>query len=786
MTVDELQVLITANSDDLRKEIHKSQSDIVGLQKNVEKSSGNIFGSFKALATGVVALGIGKIIKDSVMNGVNAIETDNLFEVSMGKWADSTRSWSEEMQDALGLSAMELRRTTGVVYNMTTSMGLADKYALKMSKGISLLSNDMASFYNISQQDAFEKITAGITGETEPLKRLGILVDDNTIKQVAYSQGIATTGSELTQQQKVLARYVAILQQTGNAQGDLARTLDSPANLMRALQTQLKDLSVAFGNFFIPILSATLPYLSAFTRLLTYALNSLASFMGFKGGGNGAVSETQKISDNVGSVGSGLDSANKSAKKLQGTLSGFDEMSVINKPQTDTSGGGGGGAVGGDIGFNLDDYDAKLEWANNKTDKIVENIKQTFRSIGDVMKYVWNTTPVQAFAFGVTSYAKYLYDYWTTLGIDFYNNLQMTWSNIQGNVITTVTNIGSLWTQMWLDFGVAVQTYGQPIIDNVSGLFNSIWITAIDPYVQIMTKIWADFTGILLKLWNDNGKVLLDNIGQYVTNITALFQSIWDNVLEPIITPFLETMSWLWDKHIKGMVEQIGTFVSKLVNGALEIYNKFISPIVMWLLDKLSPAFAFISSLISGVMGTIVGVISDVISSVFKIFGGIIDFIVGVFTGNWSKAWQGVADIFGGIFNGIVGVLKGIVNIIIDVINGFVAGINKIKFDVPDWIPAIGGMQWGFNIPKIPKLAQGGVVDRPTYAMIGEAGKEAVMPLERNTGWIDQLASKLNSKAGNGQPIQIILKLGEDTIFNKLIDAINTKSFERNEVVFDL
>ena len=160
----------------------------------------------------------------------------------------------------------------------------------------------------------------------------------------------------------------------------------------------------------------------------------------------------------------------------------------------------------------------------------------------------------------------------------------------------------------------SIQTWGQPIIDGVNGLFNSIWKDAFDPYIQLITKEWADFSGILLELWNEHGKPLIDNIGEFATKTIELFQKIWDDVLEPIITPFLETLSWLWDKHIKNMVKTIGDFLGSLINGALEIYNKFIAPILGWLLDLFAPAWSFLSSTVIGIVGTIVGVISDLIS----------------------------------------------------------------------------------------------------------------------------------------------------------------------------
>ena len=782
MTVDELQVLITANTKALQKEIDKTNSTIASLKKSADKTQNGIMSAFKKLKTGIVALGIGKVIKDSIQLGMDAIESDNLFEVSFGNMADSVRDWSEEVGNALGLNATEMRKSAGTIYNMTTSMGLAEDNALKMSKGLTLLANDMASFYNLSTEEAFTKLNAGITGETEPLKRLGILVDENTIKQVAYQQGIAQTGSELTQQQKVLARYMAILQQTGNAQGDLARTLDSPSNALRQLKSQVQQLGITFGSFFMPILQAVIPYITAFTKVITYALNSLSKLLGLKS--TSASSETATISDNIGGIGGGLDDANKSAKKLKSTLAGFDEMNVLQDNSSDTGSSTGGASVGTNLDFDLSEYDAGLDQINSKVDVIAENIKKTFLGVGDVIKSIWKSEPIQAWAGTVGTMAQFVFDYMSSLGTSLVENMRLTWSNIELNVSTSLTNMSTLWTNFWTDMEAGIETWGQPIIEGVTGVFNSIWKDAVDPAVQQISKIWADFSQILVDLWNQHGKPLVDNVGEFARNIISLFQSIWDNVLEPIITPFLETLSWLWDEHISKMVAKVGDFVGKLVNGALEIYNKFIQPILMWLLEKLAPAWSFLSSAIIGVLGSVFAVISDVIGSIIGILGGIVDFIVGVFTGNWKKAWNGVKSAFKNIIDGIVGIFKFPINLIIDGINAFISGLNKIK--IPDWVPAVGGK--GINIPKIPKLARGGIIDQPTLAVVGEAGKEAVMPLENNTAWIDKLADKLSDKVGNtnGTPIQLVVKIGEDTILDKFIEGINSKNFETNGEVFSL
>lgn len=816
MTVDELKILITANTRQLQQEINKANKNIAGLQKSADKSSKGFLSSFTALKRGIIALGIGKVIKDSITSGMNAIESDSLFETSLGGMADDVRAWSDDIAETLGLSATAIRKNTGVIYNMTTSMGVAQDNALKMSKGISVLTEDMASFYNLDSEEAFNKLRAGLTGETEPLKALGILVDENTIKQVAYQQGIAKTGSELTNQQKVLARYVAILQQTGNAQGDLARTIDSPANQLRILKNQVSNLGRAFGNLLLPMLQAVLPYITAFTKVVTIALNTLSSLLarvfgyelkesssavgGLADGFSDATSGVNGISNGLGGVNDGLDDANKKAKKLKGQLAGFDEMNVLQDNSTDDSSSGGAGAIGmgsggaiGGVGadglFSLGEYDAKLDGLTSKVDEIVEKMRSSFSSLGEFMRTtwdtVWNSEPMQAFVGALGTHAQSMYMWFTTMTTSLITNLQTTWSQIQTDVGIGVENLSLLWTQFWTDIDLGIQEWSPKILQGVDGLFNSVWKDAISPYIELMTKKWADFTGIVLDLWNEHGSRLINNIGEFITETVGLFQRIWDDVIEPILTPFLETVSWLWDKHIKGMVKEFGDFVGELVNGALEIWNKCLKPVIDNLIERLAPAWSFISSLVVGVMGTILGVVTDVITGVIKVFKGIVEFITGFFTGNWRKCWEGIKDIFGGVWDAIEGILKGVVNAIIDVLNSMIRGINKINFKVPDWVPVLGGEKVGLNVPTIPKLAKGGIVTSPTQAIIGEAGREAVLPLENNLGYLDELADKINSRGGN-QPTQVIIKLGEETIFEKFIDYTQNKSFETNGEVFSL
>lgn len=154
-----------------------------------------------------------------------------------------------------------------------------------------------------------------------------------------------------------------------------------------------------------------------------------------------------------------------------------------------------------------------------------------------------------------------------------------------------------------------------------------------------------------------------------------------------------------------------------------------------------------------GIFGDILNgfcvVVKQIWDSVKQIFNGVITFIKGVFTGNWRMAWEGVKQVFAGIMNHLAAVMKAPLNAVISLINAAISGINRISIDIPDWVPVVGGKHFGPNFAKIPYLATGGIVTRATPAVIGENGAEAVMPLERNTGWIRQLAGQINGY-GNG------------------------------------
>ncbi len=255
---------------------------------------GNALKGLGIAASAVAVGGIALLGKKAIQLGMDAVESENLFTVSMGKMADAAREWSQTTSKALGLNEFELRKNVGVIFQMTSSMGLGKESAFSMATGISQLANDMASFFNLDPADAFAKLQAGITGEAEPLKRLGILVDETTVKMAAMRAGIIKQGEKMTQTQKVQARWLAITEQTKNAQGDLARTLDSPANKMRILQTRVEELTTKIGIALLPVFEHLL---GVAEQMVNVAAGVASGFQDIEGGAKGAEGASRRLAD---------------------------------------------------------------------------------------------------------------------------------------------------------------------------------------------------------------------------------------------------------------------------------------------------------------------------------------------------------------------------------------------------------------------------------------------------------------------------------------------------------
>lgn len=305
------------------------------------------------------------------------IEDMNLFTVSMGQYAEEAYKYAQQVGEIMGINPGEWMRNQGVFMTITEGFGVASDRAYTMSKNLTQLTYDLASFFNISTSDAFQKLESGISGELEPLRRLGYDLSVARLQQEAYNLGIEKSVSAMTQAEKAELRYYAIMTQVTTAQGDMARTLEAPANQLRILQAQVDQAARALGNLFLPVLKAILPYAIALAKAIRLVAEIIAGFFGV------SIPDFDTGADAIGGVASGADEAadglgdaSKKAKELKNALLGIDELNVISPPDDSSAGAGGvGGIGGGGLGFDLPTYDFIADAVNEQVEKIMAKIQ---------------------------------------------------------------------------------------------------------------------------------------------------------------------------------------------------------------------------------------------------------------------------------------------------------------------------------------------------------------------------------------------------------------------------
>lgn len=288
-----------------------------------------------------IATAIAKLIDKSN----SFIEDYNLFNASMGKYAEEAEEYARTVGDLMGIDPGKWMRNQGVFQTLATGFGIASDRAYIMSKNLTQLGYDLSSFFNIATEGeggSMQKLQAGLAGELEPLRRLGFDLSEARLKAVALSLGIDQTYKSMSQAEKAQLRYYAIMTQVTTAQHDMARTLDTPANQLRILKAQVEQAGRAFGNIFIPALNAVLPYAIALANALRILGETLASFFGFslpEVDYSGIDTSISSAADAADDLDNGLSNANKSATKLKHLLADWDELNII---QTESESGGSG------------------------------------------------------------------------------------------------------------------------------------------------------------------------------------------------------------------------------------------------------------------------------------------------------------------------------------------------------------------------------------------------------------------------------------------------------------
>lgn len=328
------------------------------------------------------------------------------------------------------------------------------------------------------------------------------------------------------------------------------------------------------------------------------------------------------------------------------------------------------------------------------------------------------------------------------------------------------------------------------ILGNIATIVQKVFLNIVAPIIDTVGGIIMDFVDTVLKpLWNAWENVFQSIMGllsDFLKFATPIFSTILD-ILGPVFELALTLLRGVFDMvfaAIRGIIERADKTICERVNNIREFFRN----LGEWMEGTFGFKWKNVFETVKNAVKAFRDYMGPIISSVQVIFMGLANFIGGVFSGNWKRAWLGIKQIFEGVVSGLGAIFKAPLNFIIDGINKFLSGIGKIK--IPDWVPGVGGK--GFSIPKIPRLAKGGIVSASTIANIGEAGTEAVIPLQRNTQGLDMIAEKISERLslsqndGTGATYVIKLVLDDGRVITKMvIDNIKDYEARTGKPVFD-
>ena len=711
------------------------------------------------------------------------IETLNLFNVTMGEAAPAAREYAKAVEAAMGIDSKEFMQNWGVFKNLTAGFGVVEEDANKMSQNLTQLSYDMASFFNADVETAFDKLSSAMSGQVKGLREYGIDTTVATLQEYALTQGITKKVSAMTQAEKAMLRYNYIMDKSIHMQGDMARTIITPANALRILQAQLTRMKRAFGDIISVLATQVIPYVQAFVEIITEAASKLAKFFGFSS--DEFMADTSGLTNSWVDAEEGVDDYTDSLKKAKKQMMGFDELNIIQNPNSDSS--AAGGAASGGLGdMELLEYDFLKGLKADKLDEVKAKMKDILDKaylIGAAILgwklggFIKNLALAET---KLTGFSKFL----SGAGIALGATIAITglvwmidtgidaWKNGLG-----VPEFGELMASAGITVGGAAllglslaKALGKPI-GTMTGKFAGIALIAtgigmvivaikdlisngptLTNILTLLAGAVAIVVGVCLA-WN--AAMLANPITWIIIGIMALIAAIvlcivyWDEIKAAA------GACWEW---IKGVWEGVSTWFN----------DNVIQPVVgffVWLWEGIvtaakacwygiKTAFAAVGNWFNEkVVQPVAGFFTNLWEGIKNTFSSVGSWFGNIFTKAWEgikKAFSAVGSFFTGVWNTITGVFSKVGNVIggaisnavgkavnavlstaVVIINGFIDAIN-LAINLINKIP-------GVNIKtlkklEVPKMADGGFVENTGQLFIArEAGPELVGNIGRKT-----------------------------------------------------
>lgn len=616
------------------------------------------------------------------------------------------------------------------------------------------VSVDTPEYANIKEQIAqiqqkYTQVTSEIDKQSPKIEKVYSKLDkvktkqtENNTKMQQFKQKIEQINLNRVQNSldnvgKNIQKSIGKLGKMTMAVVGIRTAFNAVRQAMNAVAQYNPQIAADFEYMRYCIANLLTPAIQGLVKLLYTVLsyiNAIASaWFGINLFSNSSAKNFKKMKDNMGGTA-------KSAKEIQKSLQGFDEMNILQDSSNNSSGGSSGVQT---PSMDLTDMQGEvpgwLKWIIDNKDLILG----IFAGItaGLISMRILGLEPLKSLGIGLL---------------------------IGGIVYAVASLLDYLNDPSWKNFGGIIQGIGASII-GLGILIGNVPLIVIGAIILIV--------GTIIKYW-EQIKTFLQGGIDWLAEQSEWVHEMFGDTIGNIYDAFVGCLQGILDAF-----DGLFTGIKEVLDGVIKIFKGIFTGDMTLVLEGFKQVFKGIFDALYGIAKyplSLIGISADeVFGGIKTALKGLYNVFKGIFTGDMKLVLEGFKQIFKGVFDALWGIAKAPLNLIIKGINSLIRGANKIHFDIPDWVPGFGGKRFGFNIQQIPLLAKGGIISQPTQAIIGEAGKEAVVPLENNLEWLDILATKIANKidAGGGY---FIINMDSRTIQRGIAKRQQELAFAKN------
>lgn len=684
---------------------------------------------------------------------------------------------------------------------------------LVQQHGLNSTASDAVSIGNM-----FGKV---MQGQTSALRRVGITfsaAEENMLKYGDESQRAAALAQVITN--NVGEMNSALAQTSAGKQQQLANTYGDIREQLGKSVSQLKQM-------LLPAVNAAVNAFSRMVDCIGQVVQAISKLAGYKleTSSSAAAGAAGDMADNYEEA---ADSAEAVEEAQENQLAAFDEINKLSSDSADNTSDDTSAALSTSHAL-TPEVDTKK--ASSMLDEFVKSARKAFSSLKKyidekftpIFDCIWDGLKAETFKLQQTlggvfgdiktlaeplksyfagDFTAFLQTAFATLGniaVGLFDSFNMVFADIWNvAAFPMLQNFVTVGLPLITQFATQMLLTISTLFDSIKELFDTFWQEFTVPILDEIAQIWNDLWQTISGAWAEWGQPIFDSLREAITGTKDAILNIWEQWLRPLFDEFMAIIDSVWTEHLQPLLAEFLDFVGQLVSGALEIYNSAILPVINWLVQKLQPVVKSVGSYFLGVFHEILNAVIERARGIIRVLSGIVQFVTGAFTGDWQKAWNGIKQIFKGVWDTFYAVVKLPINLIIgainamtgaisDALNYIVDAVNELSFEVPDWVPSIGGEEFGFDlpnvyIPEIPKLAAGTVVPAnygEFMAVLGDNTREpeVVSPLSTmKQAVLEALVAYGGDGSGQKQPLYVTVQLDRRRVGQAIIDDINERT----------